>query len=134
MASRLLTVYLMGETYSIVVILPAVVVYWLVAFASAGAIFGCLLLMLLISVFILTLSCILGWVVAKISLKLKNKSFITALVSLAFFGGYYFICMKAQTLIQDLLANAAEQKVISVHTTSVQMRHQKYGTFYASRT
>ena len=107
MASRLLTVYLMGVTYSIVVILPAVVVYWIVAFASAGAIFGCLLLMLLISAFILTLSCILGWVVAKISLKLKNKSFITVLVSLAFFGGYYFICMKAQTLIQDLLANAA---------------------------
>ena len=107
MASRLLTVYLMGVMYSIVVILPAVVVYWVVASASAGAIFGCLLLMLLISVFILTLSCILGWVVAKISLKLKNKSFITVLVSLVFFGGYYFICMKAQTLIQDLLANAA---------------------------
>lgn len=81
--------------------------YWIVASASAGAIFGCLLLMLLISVFILTLSCTLGWVVAKISLKLKNKSFITVIVSLAFFGGYYFFYFKAQQLIQDLLANAA---------------------------
>ena len=33
-----------------------------------------------------------------------------------------------------LFRDAAEQKVISVHTASVQMRHQKYGTFYASRT
>ena len=107
MASRLLTVYLMGVMYSVVVILPAVIVYWIAASASAGAIFGCLLLMLLISIFILTLSCALGWVVAKISLKLKNKSFITVIVSLAFFGGYYFCCFKAQTLIQDLLANAA---------------------------
>ena len=90
MASRLLTVYLMGVMYSIVVILPAVIVYWIAASASAGAIFGCLLLMLLISVFVLTLSCALGWVVAKISLKLKNKSFITVVVSLAFIGGYYF--------------------------------------------
>lgn len=107
MVSRLLTVYLMGVMYSIVVILPAVIVYWITASASAGAIFGCLLLMLLISVFILTLSCTLGWVVAKINLKLKNKSFITVIVSLAFFGGYYFFYFKAQTLIQDLLANAA---------------------------
>ena len=107
MASRLLTVYLMGVMYSIVVILPAVIVYWIVAFASAGTIFGCLLLMLLISVFILTLSCVLGWVVAKISLKLKNKSFITVVISLAFIGGYFFFYFKAQTMIQDLLANAA---------------------------
>lgn len=107
MASRLLSVYLMGLMYSLVVILPAVIVYWVTVSVSAGAIFGCLLLMLLISVFVLTLSCALGWVVAKISLKLKNKSFITVVVSLAFIGGYYFFYFKAQTLIQDLLANAA---------------------------
>ena len=107
MASRLLTVYLMGLMYSIVVILPAVIVYWVTVSVSAGEIFGCLLLILLISVFVLTLSCALGWVVAKISLKLKNKSFITVVISLAFIGGYYFFYFKAQTLIQDLLANAA---------------------------
>ena len=107
MASRLLTVYLMGVMYSIVVILPAVIVYWIVASASARAIFGCLLLMLLISVFVLTLSCALGWVVAKISQKLKSKSLITVVVSLVFIGGYYFFWFKAQTLIQNLLANAA---------------------------
>ena len=107
MASRLLTVYLMGLMYSLVVILPAVIVYWATVSASAGVIFGCLLLVLLISVFVLTLSCALGWVVAKISLKLKNKSFITVVVSLAFIGGYYFFYFKAQTLIQNLIANAA---------------------------
>lgn len=105
--SRLLSVYLMGLMYSLVVILPAVIVYWVTATVSVGVIFGGLLLILLISVFVLTLSCALGWVVAKISLKLKNKSFITVVVSLAFIGGYYFFYFKAQTLIQDLVANAA---------------------------
>ncbi|MGN0799352.1 MAG: hypothetical protein ACI4NU_02845, partial [Christensenellales bacterium] len=95
MASRLLSVYLMGLMYSLVVILPAVIVYWVTVSASAGVILGCLLLMLLISVFVLTLSCALGWVVAKVSLKLKNKSFITVVVSLAFIGGYYFFYFKA---------------------------------------
>ena len=105
MASRLLGVYLMGLMYSGVVILPAVIVYWIMISASAAAIAGGVLLVALISLFVLTLSC--GWVVAKISLKLKNKSFITVFVSLVFLGVYYFFYFRAQTLIQDLVANAA---------------------------
>ena len=104
--SRLLSVYLMGLMYSLVVILPAVIVYWVTVSVSVGAVFGGVLLMLLISVFVLTLSCALGWVVAKISLKLKHKGFITVVISLAFIGGYYFFYFKAQALIQDFIANA----------------------------
>ena len=83
MASRLLTVYLMGLMYSAVVILPAVVVYWV------------------------TLSCALGWVVAKVSRKLTHKSFITVIVSLTGLAIYYFFVFKAQTAIEQLVANAA---------------------------
>ena len=107
MASRLLSVYLMGFMYSAVVIVPTVIVYWVVAPVTAGAVLGGVLLVLLISVFVLTLACALGWVVAKISLKLKHKSFVTVLISLVFFGGYYFFYFKAQAVIEDLLANAA---------------------------
>ena len=108
MASRLLSVYLMGLMYSGVILLPAVIVYWIVGSASVGAIVGSLLLLVLVPIFVLTLSCALGWVVAKVSLKLKNKSFITVLISLVFLGGYYFFYFKAQSMITDLLANAAE--------------------------
>ena len=107
MASRLLSVYLMGLMYSAVAIVPTVIVYWAVVPVTAGAVLGGVLLVLLISVFVLTLACALGWVVAKISLKLKHKSFVTVLVSLAFIGGYYFFYFKAQAVIEDLLANAA---------------------------
>lgn len=108
MASRLLSVFLMGLMYSGVVLLPATAVYWVTVSASVGAIVGGLLYFLLISVFVLTLSCGLGWVVAKISVKLKHKSFITVIVSLLFFAAYYFFYYKAQTLIGDLLKNVAE--------------------------
>lgn len=66
-----------------------------------------LVLTLLISVFVLTISCMLGWMVARISQKLKHKSLITVLVSLAVFCLYYFVYFKAQTMIQQLLTNAA---------------------------
>ncbi len=107
MFSRLLGVYLMGLMYAAVVIVPAVVVYLVTVPFSAAALIGCVVLILLLSLFVLTLSCLLGWVVAKISLKLKNKSFVTVLISLVFIGLYYFFYFKAMDLIRDLIANIA---------------------------
>ena len=108
MASRLLNVYLLGLMYSGIVILPVIIVYWCTVPLTAGIILGGVVLLIVISLFVLALSCVLGWVVAKISLKLKNKSFITVLVSLVFFGLYYFVCFRSQALIGSLLLNAAE--------------------------
>ena len=107
-AARLFTVYLMGLMYSAVVSVPAVIVYWIVGGFSAGTVIGGLLTVALISVFVLILSCLLGWVVAKISLKLKYKSFTTVLVSLLFIGGYYFLYFKASSFISTIIANAAD--------------------------
>lgn len=84
MASRLLGVYLLGLMYSGVATVPAVIVYWIVAPVTAGTIIGGVLTVLLVSVIVMVLSCLLGWVVARISLKLKNKSFVTVILSLAF--------------------------------------------------
>lgn len=106
-AARLFGVYLMGLLYSVVVILPAIIVYWATAGVTLPTVLGGLLMTLLISVFVLTISCVLGWVVAKISRKLKHKSLITVLISLTVIGVYYFVYFKAQSVIQDLLANAA---------------------------
>ncbi len=103
--SRLLGVYLLGLMYSGVVMLPAVIVYLILAPFSVSTLIGCLLLLVLISLIVLILSCALGWLVAKISLKLKNKSFITVIISLVFIGVYYFCYFKAQTLISELIAN-----------------------------
>ena len=80
LVSRLLGVYLMGLLSSGIVILPAVIVYWAVAGVTLANVLGGVLLTALISIFVMTLSCALGWVVAKISL-LKHKSFVTVVIS-----------------------------------------------------
>ena len=107
MASRLLGVYLLGLMYAAVVIVPGVIVYWLTAPVTAGTIVGGVLMVLIVSVIVMVLSCLLGWVVARISLKLKNKSFITVILSLLFLAAYYFVYYKAQALITLLVENAA---------------------------
>ena len=107
MAARLLNVYLMGSLYSTVVLLPALIVHWITVGVTARNILGGIVLLLVVTVFVLMLSCILGWGVAKISLRLKNKSFITVILSLLFVGGYYFLYFKASALIRELIRNAA---------------------------
>ena len=98
LAARLITVYLMGLMYSAIVIVPAVIVYWIFAGATVLNVIGGLLLVLLISLIVLILSCALGWCVAKISLKLKHKNFTTVIASLLFLAAYYWIYFKAQTV------------------------------------
>ncbi len=106
LTSRLLTVYLLGLMYSAVVSVPAVIVYWVRTGASAANVLGGVLFVLLISLLVLVLSCLLGWAVAKISLRLKHKSFVTVLASLLFLGLYYFFYFKASSLLQELLTHA----------------------------
>lgn len=106
-SSRLLSVYLLGLLYSGIISLPAAVVYWISVPLTPGGVVGPLVMVVLVSLVVLVLSCVLGYAVARISLKLKNKSFITVLLALVFFGAYYFFYFKAQTMIQKLVENAA---------------------------
>ena len=104
--ARLVNVYFLGAMYSAVVLIPAVVVYWIFAGASAAHVICGLLLFFIVTVIVLLLSCLLGWVVAKISLRLKNRSFVTVLLSLLFIAAYYFFYFKANDFIREIIQNA----------------------------
>ncbi len=107
LASRLINVYLMGAMYSAVAFLPALIVFWIVSGATAARILGGAALFVIVTLLVLLLSCLLGWVVAKISLRLKNRSFITVFLSLAFIAAYYFVYFKANGLIRNIILHAA---------------------------
>ena len=107
MASRLLTVFLMGLMYSGVVSIPAAIVYLAAAGFSVNGFLGAVLFVTLIAVFVLVLSCLLGYGVARLSLKLKNKSFMTVIFALLFIAIYYFAYFKAGSFIGEIVANIA---------------------------
>ena len=106
--ARLLNVYLLGTMYAATAFLPALIVYWCLAGATAARVVCGVVMFLIVSAVVLILSCLLGWVVAKISLRLKNKSFISVFISLAFIGAYYFFYFKARDLISVMVAHAGE--------------------------
>lgn len=123
--SRLLNVYLMGLLYVASVLLPAMIVYWIFGVCSVATVVGGIVLLLLVSVFVLLLSCLLGWVVAKLSLRLKNKSFLTVLIALVGIGLYYFLYFKAQELLRELVENAAQY--------GAQIKGSAYGLYLFGR-
>lgn len=105
--SRLLNVYLLGTAFSSIALVPAQIVYWVTVGATWENVVSGVSLFVIVTLIVLMLSCLLGWLVARISLKLKNKSFVVVLISLAIMGIYYFGYYKAQVLIRELIANAA---------------------------
>ena len=102
---RLSGVYAMGLMYELIVMIPTVVIWLMNApFSMVGTI-HVLLIPLVLSLLILVLSAILGWVVALIAVRVKHKNIITVLVSLVFIAAYYYLYARAYSLIQLILLN-----------------------------
>lgn len=101
--SRLFSVYIMSLLYSGLITIPSVVVGLILGGFSFSRLLGGLILVVLISLIVTGLSCLLGWVVAKLSQRLKNRSFLTVLIALLFFGLYYYVYFRIMDRVQDLL-------------------------------
>ena len=107
-ASRITLVYLMGLLYSASVSLPMAVVYLIFAKLTVLKVVGAVLSIFGISLLVASLSCLLGWIVAKLSTKLKHKGFAKALLLLVFFAIYYLVFFKGQDLLSAFAANAGK--------------------------
>lgn len=105
LVSRLAGVYVMGLMYELIVMIPTLIVYFIFSSPNATGVIFSILIPLILSVVVLTLSCILGWVVAKVSAKIKHKNIITVVLSLAFIAIYYYVYSKAYSMLQLILQN-----------------------------
>ncbi len=106
--ARAFSVYLMGLLFSGVVIVPALIAYWQTVPVSAATVIGGIVFLLLVSAIVLVLSCLLGYAVARLSVRLKNKSYITVILALIFLGVYYAFYFKGMELLQDFILHIDE--------------------------
>lgn len=105
--TRLSGVYAMGLMYELIVMVPTAVVWLVTVPLSLARVVNTLLIPLVLSLVVLVLSAILGWVIALVMTRVKRKNFVTVALSLAFIVGYYYVYGKAYSLVQSLLTNAA---------------------------
>ncbi len=105
--ARLFAVYAVGLLYELLIMIPVLVVYFINAPFEPVSFLFCLLIPFVLSIFVLALSCILGWIVALVTSKLKNQKILTVILSLGFFGVYYYFCGNMSTIIEKILMNPA---------------------------
>ena len=101
--SRLVGVYGLALLYSGVVWLPALLCHWIFGSATVLSVVFGVLLLFLIAAIVSALTCLLGWLVALLAGKLKNRSFVIVLLSLVFLGAYYFICFRKRYCISCVI-------------------------------
>ena len=103
--TRMTLVYGLSLLYSGCVWLPACICGWIFGSVSALAVVYQMLLLFVIALFVSVVTCILGWLVALVASRIKNKSMAVVIASLVFFGGDYYVCFNMMNLIQKLLMN-----------------------------
>ncbi|MGN0635653.1 MAG: hypothetical protein ACI4I5_05465 [Acutalibacteraceae bacterium] len=104
--ARMTGVFAMGVLYESLVFVPAMLVYWIRAQRTAAKILFPIVLWLLVGALVLILTCVLGYVIAALSTKMKNKAITTALLGFLLFGVYYVCYFKINSLLQSVVVNA----------------------------
>lgn len=106
--TRLSGVYAMGLMYELLVMLPAVIVWLIMAPLTFFGTVHVLLIPLVLSLLILVLSAAFGWVVAAVMARVKRRSMLTVVLSLAFIAAYYYLYGNAYTMLTSILENAEQ--------------------------
>ena len=103
---RMIGVYFMGLIYELMVMLPGIILYFIFAgITPLNLIFG-ILGIILLGFVILAFSCFFGWIIAVITAKLKNKTFLTVIISVIFIGLFIYIRFAANSFFKDLIENS----------------------------
>ena len=106
--SRILSLFLMNLIFGSSTMLPAIIFYfWNCGFSLAVLLVN-LLLFIALALFALSFSCLLGWIISVLFARIKSKTFITVVFSLAFIViYYYFIGQGPSKLMIALYENSA---------------------------
>ena len=95
----------MGLLYDVIALVPTLIV-WFMNVEFGPAVFFCTLITsAMISLFVLVLSAVLGWVVALISGKMRRKNITTVLLSLVFLVAYFLFYSKAFDYLQAITSS-----------------------------
>ncbi len=105
LASRMVALYLQSFLMTAVVLLPTLVVYGREAAPAPAAWVFCAAALLLLPLLALALASVLGWLVALIASRMRNKSLITVVLSIGFLLAYFYLYSQMSRYLQLLLAN-----------------------------
>jgi len=105
LGSRMIMLLILDLIFEFLIVGPAFVIYLINIPLGIGGILCFILAFLALPLLILAISCLFGWILAKISQRVKNKSIITTVISIVFIGAYLFFYSKLNEYIQMIIVN-----------------------------
>lgn len=104
--SRMAMIYLMSFFFEMIVWIPAMVQYFRIDGWSLKGLAANLMILCLLTLLTLVLSCILGWVIALLSVHIRSNAAVTVILTLGFIGVYYYFYIKASEYLNMILLNS----------------------------
>ena len=100
--SRLFLLLFINYLFNALVALPMLIVWLFVGKVTVLGLLSAVLVLLVLPPFALALSCLFGWVLARLIAKFKRKTFLTLLLALLFIGLYFFLCFGLGYFAEDI--------------------------------
>lgn len=106
--ARMSGCYIMSFFFETLVLVPTYMVYAKTFGLNIAAIICQVTVLAVLPLFALAISCVLGWLIAKVMARVtKGKSFVSLLLSIGFLAVYFYFYSQAQAYLQMILTNAA---------------------------
>lgn len=106
--SRMALLYVQNLACSMIIFVPALVVYNQTVAVRPLAIVFQVIILLVVPLLSLVVECVVGWIVALISSKMRRKNVITLVLSIALLAGYFYLTTKMSGYMEYVIANAQQ--------------------------
>jgi ABC-2 type transport system permease protein len=106
--SRMLLLYVQNLLCSVLILAPALVVYTQTVGADAVALALQVMILLIMPLLCLVIECVVGWIIALISSKMRNKNIVTVVLSLALLAAYFYFVGKMPDYMNYIIANSQQ--------------------------
>ena len=103
---RMLPLYAQNFLFCALVQVPAFAAYATNASVSVSLVVSQIVILLLVPLLSLSVSCILGWLIAFVTSRTRHKNVVTIVFSLVFFALYFYLYYQAEDLVKTLAANS----------------------------
>lgn len=106
--ARMISVYIMGLIYESMVMIPAILFYFIFGHPSILSIILCILGIFVLGFLVLVFSCLFGWIIALISSKLKNQKILTTIIIVLAIGIFIYLRFQANAFFRYLAEHGAD--------------------------
>ena len=129
--SRMFLLYLQNLIFSMLVFIPSFIVYNKTVGTNAQALIFQLIIMLVLPLLSLVIECVIGWIVALITSRMRRKTMVTLVLSIVLLGAYFYLTTKMSDYMEYIVTNSQQlgAKVINAFYPFYQMGLGATGEF-----